>query len=332
MKIKVYYCDYKNFGDQLNRYIFPKFLECEVCWSPYEKSTIMGIGSIIEAALRKSTNKTKRRNEPVYCFSSGFAKAEQINEFTQSATMQLIRPVKFIALRGEKTKKLLVENGLLAVEESPVLGDGGLLASSLIDKVPEKKYKVGIVSHAQETSDKRFKELHEKIPESTLLNIQEDTMDFLIHVAECETIISSAMHPLIVADSLGIPNMWIRLEERYCATDRFKFDDYYSVYGVKMNPVFIDEITPDVYNTIINNYVIPQEKVDKIKKELIGCIIMMRNELWARGNELKKEYFRFYFYMLFIFYPHRLFCEYPKRMINKLKRIFPSKTGDSRFF
>jgi hypothetical protein len=53
-------------------------------------------------------------------------------------------------------------------------------------------------------------------------------------------VISSSLHGLIVADSLGIPNVWLRLSPDVLGGD-YKFKDYYSVFGLAPEP--IDEVT-----------------------------------------------------------------------------------------
>lgn len=319
LRIKCYYCNCKNFGDRLNTLILEKFLGTKICWSPYEKATIIGIGSIIEAILRKNDKRASNSGD-VYCFSSGFAKKEQITDLASTQKPSLLRPVKYWALRGLKTKQLLIDYGLLSNDENVVLGDGGLLASFLLDKMPIKKYKVGIVPHEAEKSYKIFSDLRKIIPNSVILNAREDPLKFMRQIAECETIISTAMHPLIVSDSLGIPNLWIRLDSNKSVTDLFKFEDYYSVYGLEKRPLSINDVDSQIYNRIIESYNIPKTKVENIKNDLVVSISNLAETLRGQYGTLNKEYRRFIWYELFVLLPSEIFIHFPKRCIYRILR------------
>ena len=46
-------------------------------------------------------------------------------------------------------------------------------------------------------------------------------------IASCEVVLSQSLHGLIVADALGVPNVWIAPTGDMVG-GRFKFDDYFS--------------------------------------------------------------------------------------------------------
>ena len=56
-------------------------------------------------------------------------------------------------------------------------------------------------------------------------------------ISECECIISSSLHGLIIADSFLIPNQMVHLTDKLYG-DGFKFDDYYSNFDI--NPQIFD--------------------------------------------------------------------------------------------
>lgn len=318
MKVNCYYCDYNNFGDQLNKYIFQNSADIKIRWSKFDRATMIGIGSILDACVDSKRN--KKNNKQLYCFSSGFACAEQIVSLCPEKN-KLTRPVKYLAIRGEKTKNLLIDAGLMERGSNPVLADGGLLASDLLKEKIVKKYEVGIVGHAQEIRNPIFKKLNQSIPNSVMINIQEEPLKFIKELASCETIISSAMHPLIVADSLNIPNQWIRLPEKYCATNRFKFDDYYSCYGLEKNPLNVNCINADVKQKIICSYNISKEEVMKKQKELKNALDELKSELNSKCRNIEIDYYKNIIYMYFVFYPKKYFVEYPIRAYKKARRI-----------
>ena len=67
---------------------------------------------------------------------------------------------------------------------------------------------------------------------SILINVNDEPLEVIKQLAQCRTVISSSLHGLIVADSFGIPNMHVLFSDRPLG-DGYKFDDYYSAYGVE---------------------------------------------------------------------------------------------------
>lgn len=63
----------------------------------------------------------------------------------------------------------------------------------------------------------------------TILDVKCTPKTMANSIAECETVLSSSLHGLIFADSLGIPNKWITFEKNLIG-GCFKFDDYYSCF------------------------------------------------------------------------------------------------------
>ena len=56
--------------------------------------------------------------------------------------------------------------------------------------------------------------------------------DIIRRVAQCDYILSTSLHGLVLADSLGIPNHWLRSRRGLLGGD-FKFHDYLSVFGIE---------------------------------------------------------------------------------------------------
>ena len=61
-------------------------------------------------------------------------------------------------------------------------------------------------------------------------------MQVIHEIACCKFIISSSLHGLIIAHSLGIPTVAFEIQDTPLRGGRFKFRDYYSAYG--LDPVF----------------------------------------------------------------------------------------------
>lgn len=255
--IGVCYCSGLNFGDELNRYIFKKYLDMDVKYVNQEFAQILGIGSILDYVFLGKLNSFM---PPLRIFSSGFPFEGRYMVFENRKP---IRKLQVYALRGKNSLELMKMLTSDALEEV-VLADGGLLASGLLAKQPCKEYELGIVPHYAEKDELSYVRLAEKIRGSVILNVEKNPLDFLCELGKCRRIISSALHPLIAADSLRIPNMWVRMHER--TTSRYKFEDYYSAFDKHKRPVYVDDIDSNsLLEEIDSGYDIEDFMIDEKK-------------------------------------------------------------------
>ena len=275
--MKLYYCDkVENFGDLLNKYIFKKCFNIEIEHADMYNANAIGIGSILENTLWSTKDlkyifKYIFNKAPLYVLSSGFGweAAHYKSKLRYLYNMILKRKLIIVALRGEYTKEIC-RNNLSLDTSNAVLGDMGLLSSYLLDDSSEEKiFDMGICPHYADRNNVIFKKIQEKIPNSIILDTLQSPVDFMKKLSQCKTIISTGLHPLIAADSLGIPNMWVRVSDK--TTTLFKFRDYYSVFGENITPYYLinEDITPEF---IINNYKINPEIVERVKIRLFNTI------------------------------------------------------------
>ena len=146
----------------------------------------------------------------------------------------------------------------------------------LLESMPSKRYKVGIIPHIDELTHPTFPTIAGAIGGSVLISPSDEPMHVLEMIASCESILSSAMHGLIIADGMGIPNKRILVCGSMYAQNG-KFEDYYSVYGI--SPKILDVRGKDlssydwaeVAESITRDYAIPSDKVRSIKQELLEC-------------------------------------------------------------
>ncbi len=117
------------------------------------------------------------------------------------------RDMCFHAVRGELTRRS-VERMTGRTLDIPT-GDGGILASELLDTPPEKRYDVGIVPHVCDLSDPAVTELLGRYENAKFINVKDDPIAVLTEIAQCRCILSSSLHGLIAADSFHIPNLHI---------------------------------------------------------------------------------------------------------------------------
>lgn len=137
-----------------------------------------------------------------------------------------LRNSRVYAVRGKLTARrcFMSEEQQLNI----VCGDLGLLASDLPFSRQPKAYRYGIIPHY--TDRENGDVVHWSRRDDTLvIDIRSGVKQVLSAASSCETIVSSSLHGLVLADSLGIPSSWVELGDRV-AGGGFKFRDYYSVY------------------------------------------------------------------------------------------------------
>ena len=266
----------KNYGDVVNYNIFKDLFNQDVNRARYYTADFMGIGSILNRVLynptphhtwqnlRKLYYSRVLRQKPINILGSGFVK--DVREIYKE--LKLFRAVNIIALRGHKTKDIM-EFILQKKLEDIAIGDPGILSSELIkgEKI-EKNYNLGIIPHMADQNSNLLLEFTTR-SDTCILDIKNQPVEFLRSVSACNTIASSALHGLIAADSLHIPNLWIKMSDKITGQD-FKFRDYYSAYEIK--PAITDlrymqssEITPEY---ILDKYQVDAKKVEDIKSAL----------------------------------------------------------------
>lgn len=134
------------------------------------------------------------------------------------------------AVRGELTRQLI------GAPTGTVLGDPGWLATELLARGGSRPIRVGLVPHYVDRDDPRLAALvHRFGGDVRQIDVRDRPQRVVRQMEGCQHILSSSLHGLIAADSLGIPNGWIRLSERLVG-GRFKFDDYASSLGRELCP------------------------------------------------------------------------------------------------
>lgn len=150
--------------------------------------------------------------------------------FIDGTTSMSFPNAKVLAVRGKFTRARLG-----AGRESVALGDPGLLAREVMPQREQKKYVLGIIPHYSDFQNPVFAQIMKRLgPAATLINAQNQPLPVFAAIDQCEHILSSSLHGLIVADSLGIPNRWLACPNLHGG--RFKFDDYYSALELRPEP------------------------------------------------------------------------------------------------
>ena len=265
--IRLAYSPLINAGDVLNKELVEKISGKRVIRSKVYNADMMAIGGALFGA-QYSDNKLKFAQKilhiiygkkPLYVWGSGFLRSNNDNGFYRSN-------LKICALRGKKTQKKLED--ITGRKYNVLLADAGLLVDMLLTKPVKKKYEIGLIPHFSQQGEKLFKDA-QKNPDYHFIDIRKSPKEVAAEIASCKCIASSSLHGLIFADSMHIPSLRL-VGKTELPGGEFKFEDYYSCYGVKDKPWRDHEKLP-TKKDIIERSCVDFKMVDEKKKALIEC-------------------------------------------------------------
>jgi len=269
--VKVCYSIRDNIGDSINPLIIEKVLGVKIEWADPLNCQTSGIGSglsryFINSKKRYTTYSGLKKavggiihNNPLQIWSAGFISH---NHQKESA---IRRNTNVASVRGELSKKRL-EKALGKKLDIPT-GDGGLLAEMLLTEKSNKKYRLGIIPHIREIGEKKYNEIYDKHPKSIIIDVRTAPNEFLKLISKCECVISSSLHGLIISDSFYIPNQQVVLTNKLKG-DGFKFEDYYSSFGLTAKALDLNTVNEINIDEIISSYQISEAMTDRKKEEI----------------------------------------------------------------
>jgi len=212
-----------NFGDILNVHLIEKLTNKKVNFVKikyYNNEHFLCIGSLL-ANTRKNT----------IVWGSGFM---------DETSMCFEKPKKICAVRGPKTRKILLENNIDCPE---VYGDPALLLPKVYYPKIKKSYRYGVIPHYVDQKHDFLREIKNR-KDILIINILNEDPYFIVdQILSCEKIISSSLHGIIVSDTYKIPSLWVEFSDKVIGNG-FKFYDYFE--SVKRNvsgPIKIDNKT-----------------------------------------------------------------------------------------
>ena len=256
-KIKAFWeIRYSNPGDLVTPMLLKRYGFTPVHSYPQE-AVIFSCGSLLEKVPLDFSG---------FILGTGFMYRESIRSFDQA---------RILAIRGELSRNKI------GAPKDTVLGDPGLLVARFLSKRQKKRYTLGIIPHYVDKKDIRISKLREKYTREVLfIDIQSDPVEVLRNIDKCEFILSSSLHGLVFADSLGIPNIWMILSERVSGGG-FKFYDYNSALGKDQKPVAIsgDETLSDL---IMQANAPANSTVEALTNKLDHAFCLLREEVLHR--------------------------------------------------
>ena len=253
--IRIENMEKENFGDFLSKYLVEKISKRNVVWVYPKKyffflrKHYLIIGSILSHATKKSI-----------VWGSGIIEKNE-----------KVAKAKFLAVRGPKTRKRLIELGYDVPE---VYGDPAILTPDYYHPKIEKKYKIGVICHYVDFDDISSKINFKNVRVINLLtNNIESKID---EILSCETLITSSLHGLILGHTYKIPSLWVKFSEKLYGDD-IKFFDYFESVNLDItNSIYLknEVISEQDLKEILDNNsskLLPSESfVNKVKENLMN--------------------------------------------------------------
>ena len=142
-------------------------------------------------------------------------------------------PKRIISVRGPLTRQALLENGIDCPEH---YGDPALLLSLFVKPSQHKNNAVSIIPNM--VTFRRYSPVIEELVTKhgcRLINMTsyENWNDIIDAITSSEFVISESLHGLIVAETYGIPSVWVEFinHDDYNNDWSFKFRDFYESIG-----------------------------------------------------------------------------------------------------
>lgn len=248
-----------NFGDEVTAPLLERLTGRPVTWAPLEKADVVGAGSVLQTVMR-----SKRQTMPAV-WGAG-----------------LIRPYEgtipdgFIpwAVRGRLSSAIF--DGHLSQGSTIALGDPGILANRLVDGPVTKKYSLGVIPHYKDVDDPTFTALSSAAGPVRRVDVAWTPEEVAREIASCHAVVSSSMHGLIFADSLGVPNARLKVSDKLVGGD-YKFKDYASAfngdrYQEPLRPEDVRDLSlHEITDLVITRY-LPPSGIDGLRQGLVAAL------------------------------------------------------------
>jgi len=239
-----------NAGDDITPYIYEKITgkKPQLDTNPMNSSkvNVLGCGSILDWAGPKSI-----------IWGSG-------SMFDKTKNNQVL---EYRAVRGPLTREVILKKGNNC---PPVYGDPGLLLPLFFYPKIKPIYKIGIIAHYQDNQE--IEKLAKKIEDTVFINMINSIENVITQILNCEVIISSSLHGIIIPHAYNKPAAWldrIILDKDYKINNvyKFKYHDYYASreiypYPEPIKAQILNSITKDDLISLIINYPQPQNPYD----------------------------------------------------------------------
>jgi len=211
----------RNSGDWFSPLICERLSRRAVEYAPPRSCDLVAVGSLLQRLNKSHRLHRLGLRRQLNIWGTGSLRADD----------RLLGAHVLHALRGRRSLAQCE-----AATSQVALGDPGILASLFVEKTAVPRSAIGVIPHMLDRGHPEVAEFLAAQPGARLLDITAPPLTLLKHIAGCERIVSSSLHGLIFADALEVPNQWF-IASNQLIGGRHKFDDYYSVFDLKPDPI-----------------------------------------------------------------------------------------------
>lgn len=208
----------RNFGDYLTPYLFNKITGrdakyCNVDRDASENKLIM-VGSILDCA----------RGDAAVVWGTGTNWGSRLD-----GPYPLNPKCDIRAVRGPITRKVAISKGLNCPD---VYGDPALLLPRYYSGKKTNDFVLGVIPHVVDYNLVVSNWQGRSPDQVKIIDLTKEIEEVIDDILQCDHIISSALHGLIVSDAYGIPSYWVEFS-RNVQGDYTKFFDYFESVGIR---------------------------------------------------------------------------------------------------
>lgn len=293
--MKLHWYRSKNFGDALSPLLVESLCGERVTYAHPSSAELIAAGSVLFAGgalfiergklfnaigVAKVARKAFDRLRPILnIWGSGFLMDPGASDVVK------IRRTRVCAVRGKRSLEILRRTGFVRPEElgNIALGDPGLLFPNLLNERPPTQYDLGIVPHFRDYDEglqlgRRFAAFGVNVKVIDVM--QDDPVNALREIAQCDKILSSSLHGLIVSDALQIPNRHIVFSTLGQTVQEylFKFDDYYSAFDENcLRPLEASDVISANNGVLSGQYNLSQkEQILSVQNRLLNSFPFLK--------------------------------------------------------
>ena len=210
----------KNFGDWLSPMLCEALSGRQVTYARPWRCDLFAVGSILRR-LEKSRRWPGRA--PLHIWGSG--------SMYEKESFPLNPRHIFHAVRGPRSR-----DRISGVSTELPLGDPALLSNLLLPTnwTAAKKHHIGIIPHYEDQADPAMRSFIDSNKAYHFIDVLLSPPEVLKEIARCEIVVSTSLHGIICADSVGIPSVWASCSGRVLGGG-FKFRDYLDNFGLGEN-------------------------------------------------------------------------------------------------
>lgn len=247
-----YWSNRTNFGDLLGPDLFDYF-GIPYIYAPPDLADAASVGSILDI-LPKSFSGS--------ILGSGFIQDGPIVSFPNA---------HFYGVRGKISRNRIEDSNVR------IIGDPGILVSDIYEYDKKSVYKLGIVPNYIDKQEEIIHDWNDRYPDNVkLVDPEQNPRRVIREISKCDLIVSSSLHGIVSAHSLGIPAARTSISGNVKG-GRYKFKDYFSIYDTTLNEVDLQH--SKTISSLKGNFWVPKRnRTENVKTRIRNCFLELRRK------------------------------------------------------